>query len=99
MRKPLFRVLLAAGLLSVVVVSELPFVLTLARTGWSSLPPVVDYPADQMLYLNFTVIQHSAPHTVVNPWYGEQVPIADVPHLKFPVTFWLFDSLRHVFRS
>lgn len=99
MRKPLFRVLLAAGLLCVVVVSELPFVLTLVRTGWSPLPPVVDYPADQMLYLNFTVIQHSAPRTVVNPWYGEQVPIADVPHLKFPVTFWLFDALRHVFHS
>ena len=99
MRQPLFRILFALGMLCALVVSELPFVLTLARTGWSRLPPVVDYPADQMLYLNFTVIQHSSPQTVVNPWYGEAVPIADVPHLKFPITFRLFASLRRLFQS
>ena len=99
MRQPSARVLFVVSMLCVMVASELPFVLTLARTGWSPLPPVVDYPADEMLYLNFTVIHHSSPHTVINPWYGEPVPIADVPHLKFPITFRLFDALRRVFRS
>jgi hypothetical protein len=96
---PRFRLFFAVGLACVLLVAELPFVLTIVRTGWSPLPPVVDYPADQMLYLNFTVIQHSSPREVVNPWYGERVSVADVPHLKFPITFWLFDSLRHVFHS
>ncbi len=89
-----FRFLLTLGLLAMLIVSELPFVLTLAKTGWSPLPPVVDYPADQMLYLNFTVIHHSSPAEVVNPWYGDRVPIAAVPHLQFPLTFQLFNGLR-----
>ena len=99
MNKSRFGVLFTIGLLAMLIVSELPFVLTLTKTGWSPLPPVVDYPADQMLYLNFTVIQHSSPAEVVNPWYGDRVPIAAVPHLQFPITFQLFNALRLAVKS
>ena len=99
MYKGSFRFLVTVGLLAMLIVSEVPFVLTFAKTGWSPLPPVVDYPADQMLYLNFTVIQHSSPAEVVNPWYGDRVPIAAVPHLQFPITFQLFNVLRLAIHS
>lgn len=99
MNKRRVRILLGISFLAVLIASELPFLLTLAKTGWSTLPPVVDYPADEMLYLNFTVIQHISPQTVINPWYGEAVPVTDVPHLKFPLTFRLFGLLRRLFHS
>ena len=59
-----------AALLCSVAVYELPYILTLAKTGWSPLPPVVNYPADQMLYLNLSVIHHASATEVVNPGTG-----------------------------
>jgi hypothetical protein len=99
MQKREFRILLGLGLLLTVAVYELPFALTLAKVGWSALPPVVDYPADQMLYLNLAAVRHASATEIINPWYGDRVPIVDVPHLHFGVTFRLLDAARWVFRS
>ena len=88
-----------AFLIVSILIYELPYLLTLRKTEWSSLPPVVDYPADQMLYLNLSAIQHSSPSEVVNPWYGKPVPAVDVGHLRFPITFLLFRVTHAVFRS
>jgi len=82
-----------------VVLYELPYVLTFRKTGWSSLPPEVDYPSDQVLYLSLSAIQHSSATEVVNPWYGTAVPAADVAHLRFPVTFLLFRVVHNLFGS
>src|ERR1700686_4146291 len=82
-----------------ILIYELPYFLTLRETGWTPLPAGVDYPADPMLYLNFSVIKHSARSEVVNPWYGNPVPAADVPHLRFPITFLLFRLTRAFFAS
>jgi hypothetical protein len=86
-------------LLCSILAYELPYILTLQKTGWTPLPPVVDYPADQMLYLHLSVIQYSSPQEVINPWYGNRVPALDVPHLRFPVTFRLFHLTHVVFHS
>ncbi len=82
-----------------VVVYELPYLMTFRETGWSSLPPVVDYPSDQVLYISLSAIQHSSATEVVNPWYGVTTPTADVAHLRFPVTFLLFRVIHYFFRS
>ena len=82
------RAIFFAALLCSVLFYELPYILTLARTGWTPLPPVVA--ADQMLYLNLSAIHHVSPTEVVNPWYGGLVSTLDVPHLRFPITFLLF---------
>ena len=60
------RAIFFAALLSSIAIYELPYLLTLAKTGWSPLPPVVDYPADQMLYLNLSTIHHASATEVVN---------------------------------
>ncbi len=82
-----------------ILVYELPYFLTLRKTGWSQLPAVVDYPADQMLYLNLSAIHYDLPSEVVNPWYGNRVPAVDVAHLRFPITFLLFRLTHAIFRS
>ncbi len=87
----------AATLLCSVAVYELPYLLTLAKTGWSPLPPVLV--ADEMLYLNISAIHHASATEVVNPWYGTLVPAIDVPHLRFPITFLLFRFTHAIFRS
>lgn len=91
--------LFVAFLFCSVLIYELPYFLTLRKTGWSPLPAVVDYPADQMLYLNLSVIKNATPKEVVNPWYGTTVPAVDVPHLRFPITFLLFRVTHTIFRS
>ena len=88
-----------AALLCIVTTYEVPYILTLAKTGWTPLPPVVNYPADQMLYFNLSNIQRASPTEVVNPWYGDLVPAVDVPHLRFPITFALFHLTRTIFPS
>lgn len=85
------------ALLCCAVLYLLPYVLTLVKTGWTSLPPLMG--VDQMLYLNLSAIQHAAPHKVANPWYGTSVSVADVPHLQFPITFIFFRFAHLLFRS
>ena len=85
------------GLLLSVLVYELPSLLTLAKTGWQPLPPVLV--ADQMLYLNLSAIHHVSANEVLNPWYGTRVLAVDVPHLMFPVTFVLFRFVHSIFVS
>jgi hypothetical protein len=89
--------MLFAVLMCTVVLYEMPWVLTLVKTGWSSLPPTLG--ADEMLYLNLTAIRSNFYGEVVNPWYGDVVPTIDVPHLRFPITFLLFRFIHAVFRS
>ena len=91
------RAIFFAALLCSVLFYELPYILTLARTGWTPLPPVVA--ADQMLYLNLSAIHHVSPTEVVNPWYGGLVSTLDVPHLRFPITFLLFRFTLAIFHS
>jgi hypothetical protein len=87
----------AAALLCSVAVYQLPYLLTLAKTGWSPLPPV--FVADEMLYLNLSAIHHASATEVLNPWYGNLVRAVDVPHLQFPITFLLFHFTHAIFRS
>ncbi len=82
-----------------ILIYELAHFPTLQKAGWSPLPAVINYPADQMLYLNLSAIQYDSPSEVVNPWYGNPVPAVDVPHLRFPITFLLFRVTRAIFRS
>jgi len=77
-----------------VLVYELPYVLTLAKTGWEPLPPVLV--ADQMLYLNLSAIHHVSATEVLNPWYGTRVLAVDVPHLMFPIAFLLFRFMHAI---
>jgi hypothetical protein len=84
-------------LLGGVLLYELPSLLTLMRTGWEPIPPVLV--ADQMLYLNLSAIHHVSASEVVNPWYGTRVLVVDVPHLMFPVTFFLFRFLHGILGS
>jgi hypothetical protein len=95
-KQPKWRVFCIA-LLCNVVIYELPYALTLARTGWTSLPPVMA--VDQMLYLNLSSIQHVSADEVVNPWYGNAVLTSDVPHLRFAAAFVLFRFTRALLRS
>jgi hypothetical protein len=90
-------IFLTAILLCSIVIYELPYILTMIETGWSSLPPVLV--SDQMLYLNLSAIHHASATMVVNPWYGTLVPTIDVPHLRFPITFFLFHLTHAIFRS
>jgi hypothetical protein len=85
------------GLVCSVAVYQLPCLLTLAKTGWQPLPPVLV--ADQMLYLNVSAIHHVSATEVLNPWYGMRVLTVDVPHLMFPVTFQLFHFTHAIFGS
>lgn len=82
-----------------ILIYELPYFLTLRKTGWTPLAAVVDYPADQMLYQILSTIQYNSPSEVVNPWYGNPVPAVDVPHLRFPITFLLFRLIHGIFPS
>jgi len=86
-----------AALLFSVALYELPYVLTLEKTGWTAIPPVVE--ADQMLYLNLSAIHNASATEVVNPWYGDLVSKVDVPHLRFPITFLLFRFTHFIFGS
>lgn len=90
-------ILYVAALLCSIAIYELPYLLTLANTGWCSLPPVLS--ADQMLYLNVSSIHHVSPTEVINPWYGDLVSTVDVPHLRFSVIFLLFRFTHMIFRS
>lgn len=92
-KRPIFF----AALLCSVAFYELPYILTLAKTGWTPLPPILE--SDQMLYLNLSAIHHASATEVVNPWYGDLVPAVDVPHLRFPITFVLFRFTHAVFGS
>ncbi len=85
------------GLLYSVLLYELPFFLTLAKTGWLSVPPTFN--ADQNLYLNLTQIHHVSPTQIVNPWYGDLVPVVDVPHLMFGIAFHAFHLVHGMFGS
>ncbi len=80
-----------------ILVYELPYFLTLRRTGWTPLPPLLHM--DQSLYLNLSCIRHASATEVVNPWYGDRVPVTAVPYLQFPITFLLFRVIHWVFRS
>ena len=82
----------------VVALYEMAYVWTLIKTGWSVLPPIVDYPTDQRLYLVLSALRHSS-NLVVNPWYGNPVPVDSVPHLHFPVAFVLFRFVHTLFGS
>jgi hypothetical protein len=93
------RAIFVAALVCSVAIYEFPCLLTLLKTGWSPLPPVVDYPADQMLYLNLSAIHHASATELVNPWYGEAVRTVDVPHLRFPLTFFLIHLTHSLFGS
>lgn len=83
-----------AFLLCSILFYELPYFLTLRKTGWQPLPPVLSM--DQFLYLNLSNIQHVSATEVVNPWYGDRVPVSAVGYLRFPITFLLF-RFTHVF--
>src|SRR5215469_5863313 len=88
------KILFSAALLCSIAIYELPYILTLAKTGWTPLPPAFETPADQVLYLNLSSIHYVSPTDVVNPWYGDIVHAVDVPHRRFPVAFLLF-QLAH----
>lgn len=75
-------------LVCVILIYELPYFLTLSRTGWTEIPPV--FSADVMLYLNLSDLHTGSHGMVVNPWYGNIVPALDVPYLRFPITSLLF---------
>ena len=91
------RLIFIVGLVYSIGVYELPYLLTIAKTGWQPLPPVLV--ADQMLYLNVSAIHHVSATEVLNPWYGTPVSTLDVPHLIFPITFHLFHLAHALFRS
>jgi hypothetical protein len=88
-----FLVFLACSIL----IYELPYFLTLRKTGWTPLPPVLSM--DQFLYLNLSCIHHASATEVVNPWYGNRVPASAVAYLRFPITFLLFRGIHWFFRS
>jgi hypothetical protein len=54
---------------------------------------------DQFLYLNLSCIRHASSLEVVNPWYGNRVPVSAVAYLQFPITFLLFRVIHWAFRS
>lgn len=91
------RSIFLAALLCSVGVYALPYFLTLGKTGWGPLPPVLV--SDQMLYLNLSGIHYVSATEVVNPWYGNVVSVVDVPHLMFPGTFLLFRFTHAIFGS
>lgn len=80
-----------------ILIYELPYFLTFLETGWSELPPVLSM--DQFLYLNLSSIRHASATEVVNPWYGDRVPVSAVAYLRFPITFLLFRVTYWFFRS
>lgn len=80
-----------------ILIYELPYYLTLRKTGWMLLPPVLSM--DQFLYLNLSCIRHASATEVVNPWYGTQVPVSAVGYLQFPITFLLFRVIHWFSRS
>ena len=83
--------------LGAVLLYQFPYVLTLAKTGWTVLPPVLE--ADQTLYFNLSNIQRVSDTQVVNPWYGDPVSAVDVPHLRFSITFVLFHLTHRICQS
>jgi hypothetical protein len=80
-----------------ILIYELPYFLTLRKTGWTQLPPVLS--GDMMLYLNLSNIHYTSATEVVNPWYGNLVPAIDVPYLRFPITFFRFRLTHGIFGS
>ena len=91
--------LFSAALLCGVAIYELPYILTLAKTGSSPLPPAFETPADQVLYLNLSALHYVSPTDIVNPWYGDIVRAVDVPHRRFPVAFFLFHITQSMIGS
>jgi hypothetical protein len=88
-----------AAVLCSVAIYEFPYFLTLLRTGWSPLPPAVNYPADQGMYLNLSAVHHASATELVNPWYGTIVTAVDSPHLRFPAAFVSFGIVHSIFYS
>jgi hypothetical protein len=86
-----------ACLVCSILIYELPYFLTLLKTGWTPLSPVLNM--DQFLYLNLSCIRHASATEVVNPWYGDRVPVSAVAYLRFPVTFLLFRVTHWFLRS
>jgi len=91
------RTIVIAAFFFTIALYETPYLITLAKTGYTPLPPV--FGNDQMYYLNVSNLHHATAAKVVNPWYGDLVETRDVPHLMFPVAFFLFRSIHAVFSS
>jgi len=91
------RAIVIAAFFLTIALYETPYLLSLAKTGYTPLPPV--FGNDQMFYLNVSNLHHAGATQVVNPWYGDLVEKRDVPHLMFPIAFLLFRSIHAVFSS
>jgi len=65
-----------------------PALATLAKTGFTELPPI--FAADLDLYLLVSKLATISPAAIVNPYYGVDVPANATAHLKFRMAFLLF---------
>jgi hypothetical protein len=65
-----------------------PALATLAKTGFTELPPI--FAADLDLYLLVSKLTTLSPAAIVNPYYGVDVPPNATAHLKFRLAFLLF---------
>ncbi|MGA7077077.1 MAG: hypothetical protein WBY61_00040, partial [Terriglobales bacterium] len=79
---------IVALVLFTLAVYSYPALATLAKTGFTELPPI--FAADLDLYLLISKLTTPSPAAIVNPYYGIEVPPNATSHLKFRLAFLLF---------
>ncbi|MGA7559644.1 MAG: hypothetical protein WCF61_16175 [Terriglobales bacterium] len=82
------RPVIVALVLFTLAVYSYPALATLAKTGFTALPPI--FAADLDLYLLISKLTTLSPAAIVNPYYGIEVPPNATAHLKFRLAFLLF---------
>ena len=83
---------LAATLAIVALLYAAPYLWTAMRGGSSQLPPV--FGPDLYFYLNISRLHASPAGTLLNPWYGVEVPAGSLAYWKFRSGFAAFNLLR-----
>jgi hypothetical protein len=79
---------IVALVLFTLAVYSYPALATLAKTGFTELPPI--FAADLDLYLLISKLTTLSPAAIVNPYYGIEVPPNATAHLRFRLAFLLF---------
>lgn len=88
------KLVLPATVVVVALLYAAPYVVTAARGESSKIPPL--FGPDLYFYLNISRLHASTADSLVNPWYGVEVPLSALAYWKFRSGFIAFNIVRNL---